>query len=71
MKGPAPSAEPDYPVVERLLPGDNSYRWTFSSADRAVQKREFSYWMGWFGFEEDDRPDRVEGKVWYIRKRHP
>lgn len=69
MKPPALSPEPDYPVVERLLPGDNTYRWTFSSADRAVQEREFIYWMGWFGFEADDKPDRVEGKVWYIRRR--
>jgi len=68
MKPPEP--EPDYPVVERILPGTNSYWWTFSSEDWAVQQREFSYWMGWFGFDKDDHPDRIEGSVWYIRKRH-
>lgn len=65
---PEPAPEPGYPTVERILPGENSYRWTFATDDRATQDEEFVYWMGWFGFEEDDEPDRVEGKVWYIRR---
>jgi hypothetical protein len=42
-------------------------RWTFATADMAEQLHEFLHWCGWFGFSEDDRPEKVAGNVWTIR----
>lgn len=63
------TAELGYPVVQHLPDGD--WKWTFASADRAEQQRDFSYWCGWFGFEEDEEPHVVDGKTWLIRRRLP
>ena len=57
--------EPGMPKVEFIEP--DLARWTFTSTDRAVQQVEFSYWCGWFGFDEADRPHHVESDVWLIR----
>lgn len=65
------AAEPDYPLVKLISPVENVYRWTFSTGDREIQDREFGYWKGWFGFDEDEQPHEVNGKVWLIRRRMP
>ena len=44
-------------------------RWTFTSADRATQDAEFHFWRGYFGFEEDNKPEEVGGSVWFVRRR--
>lgn len=43
-------------------------RWTFASRDQRVQTTEFNYWTGWFGFEEEDAPYSIEGRVWFVRR---
>lgn len=75
MNAPPPKSRsavpmPGYPVVEWLDPFKLA-RWTFATADRPTQEAEFRYWRGWFGFEEDDEPERIEGRVWYTRPKRP
>ena len=48
---------------------ENLARWTFATADRKVQEREFDYWGGWFGFDETDGPHEVGGNVWFVGRR--
>jgi len=56
---------PDHPTVEQIEP--NLYRWTFNTTDRDEQQRQFNYWCGWFGFDDADEPEAVEGDRWTIR----
>ena len=58
--------EPDQPHVEFLEP--DFARWTFPTDDPALQRVQFNYWRGWFGFEEEDEPHSIEGKVWLVRR---
>lgn len=44
-------------------------RWTFADPDPKAQNREFGYWRGYFGFDEEDEPHEVGGNVWFVRKR--
>jgi hypothetical protein len=60
---------PGMPKVEFLDGNKTIARWTFTSADRASQEAEFNHWLGWFGFDEADRPHEVEGNGWLVRKR--
>lgn len=69
MKEPPPEAElpqPGYPKLE-WIEDKVLARWTFTSDDRATQDREFNYWLGWFGYDEADRPEQVQGNVWLVR----
>lgn len=63
------TAELGYPVVQHLPNGE--WQWTFATADRTEQQRDFSYWCGLFGFDQDERPHKVNGKVRLIRRRMP
>lgn len=54
------------PKVESIDP--NLTRWTFTSLDPEVQRAQFEYWRGWFGFDETDQPIEVEGHVWLVRR---
>lgn len=63
----APPPAPGMPKVEFIEP--DLARWTFESADRATQEAEFTYWRGYFGFEEVDRPHRMDGRIWLVRRR--
>lgn len=58
--------EPCMPKVEFIEP--DIARWTFTCADRELQQAEFSYWCGWFSFDEDDRPSEVRGIEWLVRR---
>lgn len=42
-------------------------QWTFDTDDRDEQQRQFNCWCGWFGFDETDEPERVDGSVWLVR----
>jgi hypothetical protein len=59
--------QPHQPVVEMIENG-GAARWTFDTDDRAQQQRQFDYWCGWFGFSDAAEPERVEGRVWYVRR---
>ncbi|HEV2517999.1 MAG TPA: hypothetical protein VGV07_22295 [Devosia sp.] len=52
------------PLVKHPEPG--LLRWTFASGDPVGQRKAFSYWRGWFGLEEDDEPNSVDGDVWMV-----
>jgi hypothetical protein len=58
--------EPGSPKVEFIAP--DLVRWTSANKDRRVQDAEFTYWCGWFGLDESDRPYQVDGNVWLIHK---
>lgn len=58
--------EPGEPKVEFLEP--DFARWTFLTDDPAMQRAQFNYWRGWFGFEEEDEPHSIEGRVWLVRR---
>ena len=60
--------EPGMPKVEFVEP--DLARWTFTTDEGDVQQIEFSHWCGWFGFDEDDLPHRVDVAVWLIRRSH-
>ncbi|KQW81079.1 hypothetical protein ASC89_04405 [Devosia sp. Root413D1] len=57
---------PGMPTVEFLEP--DFARWTFLTDDPALQRAQFNYWRGWFGFEETDEPHSIEGRVWLVRR---
>lgn len=59
---PEPGGEP---VVEFLEP--DFARWTFRTDDPALQCSQ-NYWRGWYGFEEEDEPHSIEGRVWLVRR---
>lgn len=57
------SAEPPLPgtpKVEFIEP--DLARWTFESADPTTQEGEFTFWRGYFGFEETDWPHHLDGR---------
>lgn len=58
---------PPQPAVEWIAA--DLARWIFDTEDRNEQQRRFSYWCGWFGFDEDEQPETVEGRTWLIRRR--
>ncbi|WP_055045648.1 hypothetical protein [Devosia sp. A16] len=57
--------KPGMPLVESPEPGVQ--RWTFASDDPAEQRKEYRYWLGWFGLEEDVEPFERHGRVWLVR----
>ena len=57
---------PDVPTVEFLEP--DFAQWTFPTDDPAIQRLQFNYWRGWFGFEEGDEPHAIDGRVWLVRR---
>jgi hypothetical protein len=63
------SIQPRQPTV-MMIEGGKAARWTFDTDDRAEQQRQFDYWCGWFGFDESDEPERVEGQTWVVRQRY-
>lgn len=52
------------PLVES--PDRGVQRWTFASDDPAEQRKEYSYWLGWFGLEEGVEPFEQSGRVWLV-----
>jgi hypothetical protein len=42
--------------------------WIFETDDSVEQQLLFKRWCGWFGFDEDDRPEKVERDTWYMRR---
>lgn len=65
MKRQSDQSSMPEPKVDFHSPG--YARWTFNTDDLTEQQRLFSYWCGWFGFDENDRPERVEGREWVVR----
>ncbi|WP_055045640.1 hypothetical protein [Devosia sp. A16] len=53
------------PKVESPEPGVQ--RWTFASDDPAEQRKEYRYWLGWLGLEEEDEPFERHGRVWLVK----
>ena len=60
---------PTPPQPEVIWMSDDIARWTFDTKDREEQQRQFNYWCGWFGFDEDEQPYVVADEVWFFR--HP
>lgn len=57
--------KPGMPAVVSPEPGVQ--RWIFTSTDPAVRRREYRYWLGWFGLEEDDEPFEQNERFWLVR----
>lgn len=58
--------QPGHPRVE-WIEGKHFARWVFSTADAVIQLYEFRFWCEYYGYDEQDRPEKVEGDVWFIR----
>ncbi|CAN7586626.1 hypothetical protein LJR016_004335 [Devosia sp. LjRoot16] len=57
--------KPGMPAVVSPEPGVQ--RWTFASAEPEAQRREFRYWLGWFGLEEDAEPFEQNERFWLVK----
>lgn len=57
--------KPGMPRVEYPEPGVQ--RWTFASTDPTERRKEYRYWLGWFGLDEEDEPFEQNEAFWLVR----
>lgn len=57
--------KPGMPAVVSPEPGVQ--QWTFAGTDPAQRQKEYRYWLGWFGLEEEVAPFEQNERFWLVK----